>query len=80
MAVSSANQKWISKRYLLMPEFAFGGHLDGTHVAQPPVVSNPHRSGVSGLFEDLSGRLNVLAVLAALQQTHLLLHPHAQAL
>lgn len=49
-------------------------------MAQPPAPSNPHRSGVPGLFEDLPGSLNVLSVLAALQQTHLLLHPHAQAL
>lgn len=41
---------------------------------------NTHRSGVLGLFEDLSRRLDVLWLLAAFEDTHLLLHPHTQTL
>lgn len=37
-------------------------------------------SGVSGFFEDLSGRPDLLLLLAAFQGADLLLHPHAQTL
>lgn len=66
----SANRKRKSKLDLLRSSLALGWNAGWP----------AHRSGVSGLFEDLPGRLNVLAVFAALQQTHLLLHAHAQAL
>lgn len=39
-----------------------------------------HSSGVSGFFEDLSGRLDLLFLLAAFQSANLLLQPHAQTL
>lgn len=40
----------------------------------------PYSSGVSGFFEDLSGRPDLLLFLAAFQSANLLLHPHAQTL
>jgi len=42
--------------------------------------SSTHSFRVPGFFEDLPGRLELLAFLAAFQDAHLLLHAHAQTL
>lgn len=46
------------------------------HHSRRPTYS----SGVSGFFEDLSGRPDLLLFLATFQSADLLLHPHAQTL